>query len=342
MTVNPRSARRSGRSRSRVLVEWSGASSPSRSRGASSSIGPLPGVATPGSARRSGASRCRKRSGCIGNAPEAPCSTGRSSSTPNGISAVAPYREFLRPVTAPAVAGTAAALRCGRPGWRRGRSAHRRRPPDLRQRSRRLPVFRLHRDRPVLRDRVVLLRSRVWEPTRWSGDGPDRGRGRLRRRRRPHIPWRLPSGDLCALRSGGRRGRSRHCCGAPRLLGPRPRNPARSLRRPTGDPQLRPAAERHGARGNAVPDLLPKSAAREFFSRLRSERTNRAYIGSRGGGVRTILERGEQDSGRRPEYQLLDNDLRLTVWTPRDCLVGRGWSGNAPWVSGNAARQLPG
>lgn len=56
-----------------------------------------------------------------------------------------------------------------------------------------------------------------------------------------------------------------------------------------------------------------------FLSRLRSQRTGKAYIASRGEGVGTILQRGEAHSGRRPEYDLPGNDLRLTMWagTPR-------------------------
>lgn len=51
-----------------------------------------------------------------------------------------------------------------------------------------------------------------------------------------------------------------------------------------------------------------------FLSRLRSERTGRAYLESRGEGVRTILGASERHSGRRPQYDLLGQELRLTIW----------------------------
>lgn len=56
-----------------------------------------------------------------------------------------------------------------------------------------------------------------------------------------------------------------------------------------------------------------------FLSKLRSQRTGKPYIASRGEGVRTILERGEAYSGRRPEYHRIGGELRLTIWarTPR-------------------------
>lgn len=54
-----------------------------------------------------------------------------------------------------------------------------------------------------------------------------------------------------------------------------------------------------------------------FLSKLRHKSTGRMYIESRGEGVRTILQRGEAHSGRRPEYGLLDNELRLTIWARR-------------------------
>ena len=38
------------------------------------------------------------------------------------------------------------------------------------------------------------------------------------------------------------------------------------------------------------------------------------YLESRGEGVRKILEGGEAHSGRRPEYELFGNELRLTIW----------------------------
>ncbi len=51
-----------------------------------------------------------------------------------------------------------------------------------------------------------------------------------------------------------------------------------------------------------------------FLSRLRSRRTGLAFLESRGEGVRRILGASEQHSGRRPEYQLFDDELRLTIW----------------------------
>lgn len=50
-----------------------------------------------------------------------------------------------------------------------------------------------------------------------------------------------------------------------------------------------------------------------FLSKFRSKHTDRLYIASRGEGVRNILQRGECHSGRRPEYDLLGDDLRLTI-----------------------------
>lgn len=51
-----------------------------------------------------------------------------------------------------------------------------------------------------------------------------------------------------------------------------------------------------------------------FLSRLRSRRTGRAFLGSRGEGVRRILEEGERHAGRRPVYALFGEELRLTIW----------------------------
>ncbi len=51
-----------------------------------------------------------------------------------------------------------------------------------------------------------------------------------------------------------------------------------------------------------------------FLSKMKSPRTGRAYLESRGEGVRRILEESEQHSGRRPEYRLLGAELLLTVW----------------------------
>lgn len=51
-----------------------------------------------------------------------------------------------------------------------------------------------------------------------------------------------------------------------------------------------------------------------FLSRLRSKRTGEVFLESRGEGVRKILRDGEAHSGRRPEYQLFGDELRLTLW----------------------------
>ena len=54
-----------------------------------------------------------------------------------------------------------------------------------------------------------------------------------------------------------------------------------------------------------------------FLSRLRSKRTGQVFLESRGEGVRKILEHGEAHSGRRPEYELFGDELRLTLWAKR-------------------------
>ena len=51
-----------------------------------------------------------------------------------------------------------------------------------------------------------------------------------------------------------------------------------------------------------------------FLSRIHSKRTGRVFLESRGEGVRKILEGGEAHSGRRPEYELFGEELRLTLW----------------------------
>ena len=51
-----------------------------------------------------------------------------------------------------------------------------------------------------------------------------------------------------------------------------------------------------------------------FLSRIRSKRTGQVFLESRGEGVRKILEDGEAHSGRRPEYALFGDELRLTLW----------------------------
>ena len=51
-----------------------------------------------------------------------------------------------------------------------------------------------------------------------------------------------------------------------------------------------------------------------FLSRIRSKRTGQVFLESRGEGVRKILQDGEAYSGRRPEYELFGDELRLTLW----------------------------
>ena len=51
-----------------------------------------------------------------------------------------------------------------------------------------------------------------------------------------------------------------------------------------------------------------------FLSRIRSRRTGPVFLESRGEGVRKILQEGEAHSGRRPEYALHGDELRLTLW----------------------------
>ncbi|VVM08322.1 ATP-binding protein [Methylacidimicrobium tartarophylax] len=51
-----------------------------------------------------------------------------------------------------------------------------------------------------------------------------------------------------------------------------------------------------------------------FLSRMKSRRTGRAFLESRGEGVRRILDASETHSGRRPIYELFGEELRLTIW----------------------------
>ncbi|MFL6203527.1 MAG: ATP-binding protein [Thermoanaerobaculia bacterium] len=61
-----------------------------------------------------------------------------------------------------------------------------------------------------------------------------------------------------------------------------------------------------------------------FLSRMRSRRTGRAFLESRGEGVRRILEESERHSGRRPEYRILDGqELLLTIWAAPSPHEGR-------------------
>jgi len=51
-----------------------------------------------------------------------------------------------------------------------------------------------------------------------------------------------------------------------------------------------------------------------FLSKMKSARTGRAILESRGEGVRRILEASERHSGRKPTYELFGKELRLTIW----------------------------
>lgn len=51
-----------------------------------------------------------------------------------------------------------------------------------------------------------------------------------------------------------------------------------------------------------------------FLARMKSRHTGRAFLESRGEGVRRILEASEAHSGRRPVYELFGEELRLTIW----------------------------
>ena len=60
-----------------------------------------------------------------------------------------------------------------------------------------------------------------------------------------------------------------------------------------------------------------------FLSRMKSRRTGRAFLESRGEGVRGILESSEVHSGLRPEYELFGEELRLTIWAQQSPHEGR-------------------
>jgi ATP-dependent DNA helicase RecG len=51
-----------------------------------------------------------------------------------------------------------------------------------------------------------------------------------------------------------------------------------------------------------------------FLSRMKSRRSGRAFLESRGEGVRRILSASEARAGRRPVYELFGDELRLTIW----------------------------
>ena len=51
-----------------------------------------------------------------------------------------------------------------------------------------------------------------------------------------------------------------------------------------------------------------------LLSRMKSRKTRRAFLESRGEGVRRILEASEMHAGRRPAYELFGKEVRLTIW----------------------------
>jgi predicted HTH transcriptional regulator len=51
-----------------------------------------------------------------------------------------------------------------------------------------------------------------------------------------------------------------------------------------------------------------------FLSRMKSRSTGRAFLESRGEGVRRILEASQAHAGRRPVYELFGEELLLTIW----------------------------
>ncbi|MFQ5631559.1 MAG: ATP-binding protein [bacterium] len=51
-----------------------------------------------------------------------------------------------------------------------------------------------------------------------------------------------------------------------------------------------------------------------FLSKMRSQKTGKYYIEARGEGVRKILTESKAHSGRDPEYSLMGDELKLTIW----------------------------
>ena len=85
------------------------------------------------------------------------------------------------------------------------------------------------------------------------------------------------------------------------------------------DPPIRPVSVRAssptGSRSSRCRTAhSPAAGPVSFLSKMRSKRTGQVFLESRGEGVRKILEDGEAHSGRRPEYELFGNELRLTIW----------------------------
>jgi len=60
-----------------------------------------------------------------------------------------------------------------------------------------------------------------------------------------------------------------------------------------------------------------------FLARMRSRRTGRAFLESRGEGVRRILEASEAHAGSRPAYELFGEELRLTIFAKPSPHEGR-------------------
>ena len=60
-----------------------------------------------------------------------------------------------------------------------------------------------------------------------------------------------------------------------------------------------------------------------FLSRMESRRTGRAFLESRGEGVRSIIDASARHSGREPEYELFGEELRLTIWARQSPHEGR-------------------
>ena len=75
-------------------------------------------------------------------------------------------------------------------------------------------------------------------------------------------------------------------------------------------------------RVGTIEDMLYRTFIRNqllanFLSRLRSKRTGQVFLELRGESVRKILDDDETHSGRRPEYELFGDELRLTLWAKR-------------------------
>lgn len=64
-----------------------------------------------------------------------------------------------------------------------------------------------------------------------------------------------------------------------------------------------------------------------FLSRMKSRRTGRAFLESRGEGVRKILTASQAHAGRCPVYELFGKELRLTIWAkPSPHADGEGYA----------------